>query len=218
MVHRRSAKNDDGKAETAVGAHGHRAVLLDRDGTVIEDRYYLSDPDQVVLLPRVGAALRALRELGLRLLVVTNQSAIGRGMFDVKRLEEIHASMQRLLAEEGVVLDGIYVCPHTPDDGCACRKPRPGLMTQVARDVHLDPSQCFVIGDKTCDTEFGRAIGAATLLVKTGYGAQLADQGVESADYIVDDLSAAVPIIRRLLLRRQSSTSRRRHLAAKSWA
>lgn len=213
-----AAMDDGGMTGSAVRAHGPRAVLLDRDGTVIEERRYLSDPDQVVLLPRVGAALRALRELGLRLLVVTNQSAIGRGMFNVRRLEEIHARMQRLLAEEGVVLDGIYVCPHTPDDGCACRKPKPGLMSQVTRDFHLDPSQCFVIGDKTCDTEFGRAIGAATLLVKTGYGAQLADQGVESADYIVDDLSAAVPIMRRLLSRRQPSTSRRLRRAANSWA
>ena len=182
-----------------------RAVVLDRDGTVIEECHYLSDPAQVVLIPNIGPALRVLQASGLRLVIVTNQSAIGRGFFDLKRLEAIHARMQQLLAAEGVSIDGIYFCPHTPDDGCVCRKPRPGLMEQVARDYHITPRRCFVIGDKACDVEFGRAVGAITFLVKTGYGAELAAQGIDAADYVVDDVSAAVPIIQQLLVRRGRS-------------
>jgi len=182
----------------------NRAVILARDGTVIEERHYLSDPEQVALIPRIAPALRALRQMGLRLLVVTNQSAVGRGVFDQHRLEQIHERLRQLLAAEGVSVDGIYYCPHAPEDACACRKPKPGLMERVARDHQVDPQACFVLGDKQCDLDFGRQLGATTFLVRTGYGAALAAQRVEGADYIVDDVFEAVPIIGRLLRRAPS--------------
>src|SRR5271166_4576848 len=109
-----------------------RFVALDRDGTIIVERQYLSDPEAVELLPGAAAGLRTMRNLGLGLVVVTNQSAVGRGYFDLARLDEIHGRLRELLAGEDVTIDGIYVCPHTPEDGCRCRKPLPILLKRAA--------------------------------------------------------------------------------------
>jgi D-sedoheptulose 7-phosphate isomerase len=129
------------------------------------------------------------------LVVVTNQSAIGRGFFDEARLDEIHRRLRELLAEEGVVLDGIYHCPHVPDDGCRCRKPGIELLERAAAEHGFDPSRSFVVGDKPCDIELGRAVGARTLLVRTGYGTGHEAAGDACADFVVDDVSAAADII-----------------------
>jgi len=174
-----------------------RFVVLDRDGTVILERNYLSDPEQVELLPGAAGALRQLRRMGLGLVLMTNQSAIGRGFFTEQRLGDIHQRLTQLLAAEGVRLDGIYYCPHTPEEGCHCRKPQPGLVEQAARELGFDPRASVVIGDKPCDLELGRQVGATTVLVHTGYGAQMAPRCQGIADYVVDDLAAAVPVIRR---------------------
>ncbi len=176
-----------------------RFVALDRDGTVIAERHYLSDPEQVELLEGAADGLRRLRALGLGLVLVTNQSAVGRGYFDLARLEEIHRRLRELLAAEGVTLDGIYYCPHTPDDGCACRKPRPEMLRAAARELGFDPGRAFVVGDKECDVELGRGVGATTLLVRTGYGARLDAEGKAGADYVVDDLTEAARVVERLL-------------------
>lgn len=173
-------------------------VVLDRDGTLIVERHYLSDPDQVELITGVGAALREFQGLGLGLVVLTNQSAIGRGLFDETRLSGIHERLRALLKAEGVRLDGMYHCPHIPDDGCACRKPLPGLLEQAARELDFDPRASVVIGDKPCDMELGRRVGATTVLVRTGYGAQMAEACQDSADHVVDDLAAAVAVVARL--------------------
>ncbi|MBI3321248.1 MAG: HAD family hydrolase [Candidatus Omnitrophica bacterium] len=183
-----------------------RSVFLDRDGTIMVECHYLSDPAKVELIPGVGPALRQLRQMGLGLVVVTNQSAIGRGLLSVQRLGEIHGRLERLLAMEGVQLDGIYYCPHAPADQCACRKPRPGLMEQAARELNLNLRTCFVIGDKRCDLELGRRVGAGTLLVRTGYGAQLEADCHGLADYAVEGLWAAVPVIKQWLERPRAST------------
>src|SRR5207245_3946349 len=111
-----------------------RFVALDRDGTITVERNYLSDPDQVELLPGAADGLRKLRQLGLGLIVVTNQSAIGRGFFDATQLERIHERLTALLAAEEVALDGIFACPHLPEQNCRCRKPNTGLLDDAARE------------------------------------------------------------------------------------
>lgn len=170
-----------------------RWIVMDRDGTLIKECHYLSDPERVELLPGAAAALRRLRRLGFGFVVITNQSAIGRGLFDLARLEAIHARLTALLAAEGVALDGLYVCPHTPADGCGCRKPEPGLLRQAGRELGFDPQECLVIGDKRCDVNMGRRVGATTFLVRTGYGVQEAEGA--PADHVVDDLAAAAHVI-----------------------
>ena len=176
-----------------------RFVVLDRDGTINIEREYLSDPDQLELLPGVANGLRHLRKLDLGLVVITNQSGIGRGFFDWTRLDLIHQRLCTLLAAEGIQLEDIYVCPHRPSDGCTCRKPQPELLMKAAREHYFNPSKAFVIGDKIIDIEMGRQVGATTLLVRTGYGAQVAEQMAVTCDYIVDDLVGAATVIEHLL-------------------
>ncbi|HMK84845.1 MAG TPA: HAD-IIIA family hydrolase, partial [Steroidobacteraceae bacterium] len=112
-----------------------RFVLIDRDGTVIVEKSYLSDPEQLELLPGAAPALRRLQEAGWGLCLLTNQSGIGRARFDLGQLARVHERLTQMLARFDVLLDGIYVCPHSPDDRCDCRKPAPGLIRQ-AQSAH----------------------------------------------------------------------------------
>lgn len=177
-----------------------RFVLLDRDGTLIRECDYLSRVEDVELLPGAARGLRLLNHVGLGLAVLTNQSGLSRGYFDQAALNTIHGRLTRLLAHEGVSLARIYVCPHSPDDGCDCRKPQLGLAQRAAAELDFNPARSFVIGDKPCDIELGRRLGATTFLVRTGYGARWEREGVQ-ADYIVDDLLAASHIIRERIQR-----------------
>ena len=180
-------------------------VVLDRDGTVIVGRNYLSNPDQVELIPGAAVSLRTLSQLGLGLIIATNQSGIGRGYFDQLTLGHIHERLCSLLETEGVRLDGIYYCPHTPDEACRCRKPEVGMLDQAASQVGLDPTASFVVGDNWSDIELGSRVGATTLLVRTGYGTQVeADQSVKP-DYVVDDIAQAATVIQQLVEQRHEN-------------
>src|SRR5262245_8101288 len=177
--------------------HRRRFIVLDRDGTLIEEREYLSEPDQVKLIPGAAAALREFRQMGFGLVMITNQSGIGRGLLDYERLQSIHQRFEYLLDVEGVRLDGIYVCPHVPDDDCACSKPKLGLLEKAADDLDFDMWKNVVIGEKAYEIDMGRAAGAMTILVKTGFGKQFAT--ATSADFVVDDLADAARTLRRIV-------------------
>jgi D-glycero-D-manno-heptose 1,7-bisphosphate phosphatase len=166
-----------------------RVALLDRDGTIIVERNYLSDPNGVELLPGAASGLRKLRDEGYRLVLVTNQSGIGRGFFTAETVDRIHSALQQQLAVVGVSLDGIYICPHTPEDCCDCRKPEPGLVWKAASELNFDPRNAVVIGDKRCDVELAQSVGAVSVLVKTGYGAK--HLRAVHADVVADDLEDA---------------------------
>ena len=174
-----------------------RFVLLDRDGTIIVERHYLSKPEQVELLPGAVEGLKQMTELGYGLAVVTNQSGVGRGYFDLAALHAIHERLHELLAVEGVKLDGLYYCPHLPEDICDCRKPAVGMLLRAAAELSFRPEESVVVGDKACDVDLGRAVGATTVLVRTGYGARQEAEGT-AADYVVDDLRGAAGILSRL--------------------
>lgn len=176
-----------------------RFVILDRDGTIITERNYLSDHSQVELIPNATQGLKKLRNLGLGLLVITNQAGVSRGYFHLNDLKLIHEKMTALLGTKGVVLDGIYFCPHVPEDNCNCRKPKLGLVKKAAKEHNFDPKECFVIGDKALDIELGEAMKATTFLVRTGYGAAVEKENNVAADYIVDDLLEVSDIIRQQL-------------------
>lgn len=183
-----------------------RFVILDRDGTIIEEKHHLTDPSQLVLIPGVGDALRKLTRLGFGLVLVTNQSPVGRGILTLERLEIIHTRLQFLLMEYGIKLSGIYYCPHTPQDDCACRKPRTGLVDRASLELDFDPAESFLIGDNISDIELGHNVGATTFLVRTGHGAEAKTKVGTLADYIVDDLLGAATRIEALLA---SSMSRK---------
>ncbi len=168
-----------------------RLVVLDRDGTIIEERPYLSDPREVVLLPEAVAGLRALRSAGFRLAVVSNQSGVGRGYFGLDAVERVNRRLRESLAAQGVALDAIYVCPHGPAQGCPCRKPGTALLRRAARETGCDLNEAFVVGDKECDIEMGRRVGATTFLVRTGWGRQTERRALARPHFVVDDLAEA---------------------------
>ena len=150
-------------------------VLLDRDGTIIEERHYLSEPDGVTLVAGGGEALGNLTRAGKRLFCVTNQSGIGRGYYGVADFQAVQERLLALLAPHGATLIETAFCPHAPDDACACRKPATGMFEALASGHALDPAVTAVIGDAASDIAFGLAFGAAmTILVLTGHGARYA--------------------------------------------
>jgi D-glycero-D-manno-heptose 1,7-bisphosphate phosphatase len=151
----------------------------------------------VALVPGAAAGLRALATAGFGLAVITNQSGVGRGYFDEPTLGAIHDRMTKLLAADGVRLDGVYYCPHTPEDGCRCRKPGTLLVEQAARDLGFDPARSIIIGDNRSDVELGRRLGATTILVRTGHGGGLDLAVGPTPDHVVDDLGAAASLILR---------------------
>ena len=180
-----------------------RAALLDRDGTVIADRGYLADPAGVDILPGAAEGLARMRDSGLGLAILTNQSGVGRGYFDEAQLRAVHVRMEELLEAQGVSLDGIYYCPCHPDLGCDCRKPRPGLVHAASAELGFDPARSFVIGDKGSDVGLGQAVSARTFLVRSGAatgGAEIQ----ERPDYVVEDLVDAAWRIEEILRREQS--------------
>ena len=144
---------------------GKKAVFVDRDGTLNVNIDYLSDPAGYRLYPGVAEGLRLLREKGFLIIVVTNQSGIGRGIFDASALERIHEKMRSDLAAEGASIDALYFCPHRPEDNCSCRKPNTALFEKAIREHGIDPARSFVIGDMKLDVEAGTKIGARTALV-----------------------------------------------------
>jgi histidinol-phosphate phosphatase family protein len=170
-------------------------VVLDRDGTVIEERPYLHDPKQVRLLPNAAAGLRALRESGLKLALVTNQSGVGRGFFGLDAVARVNNRVMALLAREGVTIDEVFVCPHAPEAGCACRKPGTRLLEAAAQRLGTDSSKTFVIGDKACDVEMGRRAGATALLVRTGWGRDTEGRAEARPHYVAADLLEAARLV-----------------------
>lgn len=146
-------------------------ILLDRDGTVIEEKNYLAEPAGVSLLPGAVEGLQLFRDAGFGLVLITNQSGIGRGYFTLQDLDRVHDRLQELLMEAGISLAGIYICPHAPEQDCECRKPKPKLALDAARELGFDLTQSWMIGDKAADVGLARSCGAKAVLVRTGYGA-----------------------------------------------
>jgi len=146
----------------------NKTVFLDRDGTIARDAHYCRRVEDFELLPTVPEAIKLLNENGFKVVVITNQSGIARGYFTDETLAEIHRKMEEELAEQGAHVDAIYYCPHHPDDGCECRKPGTALFHQAARELDIDLSRSFVVGDMQMDIDAGKALGCKTALVTTG--------------------------------------------------
>ena len=154
------------------------AVFLDRDGTLIEERGYLDRIELLAVFPWTADALRLLKRAGFALVVVTNQSAIARGIIEEQFLDEVHRELSARLARGGASIDRYYHCPHLVDApveryrlACRCRKPGPGMIEQACRDMGLDPARSFMIGDRWLDVACGVAAGTRAIRVRTGHGA-----------------------------------------------
>jgi histidinol-phosphate phosphatase family protein len=148
-----------------------KAVFLDRDGVLTRERSdYVKTPDELEVLPGIGPPLRDLREMGFRLVIVTNQSVVGRGLATDAEMGRIHEKLQSELKRMGCSVDAIYYCPHLPGAGCSCRKPEPGLILRAAKDLGLDIASSWMIGDKEIDLEAANRAGCRGLRVETNQG------------------------------------------------
>jgi histidinol-phosphate phosphatase family protein len=165
-----------------------RAVLLDRDGTLVHDVPYNGDPGAVRPVDGAGDALERLRARGLRLGVVTNQSGVGRGLLTREQVDAVHAEVDARLGPFATW----QVCPHAPEEGCACRKPRPGMVRAAARHLGVRPEECVVIGDIGADVEAATAAGARSVLVPT---AATVAQEVADAPVVATDLGGAADLV-----------------------
>lgn len=168
-------------------------VFLDRDGTLNKDTGYIKSPDELTLLPGVGAALARLKKAGARLVVVTNQSGLGRGYFTGKDLEAIHGKLRSLLADDQVTLDALYFCPHHPDDRCNCRKPASGMIDRAVAELRVDLDRAYVIGDSARDIELAKQVGMQSLLVLTGPSGTETLADLTLRDLLPDHVAETLP-------------------------
>ncbi len=169
----------------------NRAIFLDRDGTITEEASYVGDVDKVVPIPGAAAALQQLQDAGYWLFVITNQSGVGRGYFTREAVEAIHAQLDEYFANAGVRFDRYYVCPHHPEDNCDCRKPKPKLLFDAAREHGLDLSRCFMIGDRPSDIQAGINAGTKTILVLTGAGRDMLANTEVKPDFVAENILAS---------------------------
>ena len=171
----------------------NKAVFLDRDGTIAKDVHYCRRLEDFELLPTVPEAIKLLNENDFKAVVTTNQSGIARGYLTEETLAQIHRKMEDELAKHGAKVDAIYYCPHHPDDNCECRKPKLKLFLQAAKELVIDFSLSYVVGDMQMDIEAGKALGCKTILVTTG-----PDRGkgvIDPPDYLADNLLEAARLI-----------------------
>ena len=166
------------------------AVFVDRDGTIMQDADYCSDPQEVKIFPGVREALRRLKSNGFKLIIITNQSGIGRGFFTIKQYRAVEAEVLQQLGDG--LIDATYFCPDVPGQHSSCRKPAPGMILQATGEHQIDLSHSFFIGDKEIDAECGRNAGVRTIRLQTGFQR---DTASSIADWVAVDLVEAAKII-----------------------
>lgn len=179
------------------GARSERAAFLDRDGTIIAEKDYLADPDLVEFIPGALEALRLLREAGYRLVIVTNQSGIARGLYSMADYHAVEARVEHELAGAGITLDGIFFCPHHPDftGACECRKPGLGMYRAAEQELGIDLANSVYVGDRIKDVLPALAVGGRAILVRTGYGEAEAGHLPDGIETAPDLLAAAYRIV-----------------------
>jgi len=170
----------------------NKAVFIDRDGVINQcSGEYITKPEDFIFLPNAVTALKKLYKSDYKVIIITNQSGVGKGIYTENDLEEVHKKMHILLKEKDIELDGLYYCTHHPNENCECRKPRLGMVKKAIKDYNIDVEQSFFIGDKTSDIKAGKDSGCKTFLVMTGYAGK--DKAYDAEpDFIVSDLLEAV--------------------------
>ena len=177
---------------TTIENNKQKAVFIDRDGTLIEEVNFLSRLEDLRFFSFTDEAIRLLKENGFLIIIVTNQSGIGRKIFEEAAMHEIHEKIQDELTEK---LDDFYFCPHLPDAGCECRKPRLGMIETACANFDIDLENSWIIGDKAIDVETGFNAGIKTALVLTGYGQKAIETLQRKPDLIAENLLKAVELI-----------------------
>jgi histidinol-phosphate phosphatase family protein len=172
-----------------------KAVFIDKDGTLIHDVPYNVEPQCVRLVAGAGLALRFMKDAGYKLIVISNQSGIARSLFKERDLVPINQRIQRLLAAYDVEIDAFYYCPHGPGDHCECRKPRPGMILQAAKDHAIDPQISWMIGDILNDVEAGNRAGCSTIHFNNGNETEWLRSDYRQPFHTVEDWSMAVDIV-----------------------
>ena len=174
----------------------NRYVLLDRDGVInCDSDNFIKSPEEWLPIEGSLEAIALLNKHGYKVVVITNQSGVARGLFDTIMLEKIHAKMRRMAVQKGGKIDAIYFCPHGPNDGCNCRKPKPGLLETFAAAHHVSLSGIAVIGDSLRDLQAAQAVGASPILVKTGKGQKTLDKNPNLNIPVFDNLYDAAKYI-----------------------
>ena len=168
---------------------GNKAVFIDRDGTLVEEVDHLSKIEDLKVFPFTDEAIRRLKQRGYLVVVVSNQSGIGRRLFEESAVHAIHKDMQRLLDGQ---LDGLYFCPHIPDEGCDCRKPALGMIEAAVADLDIDTDRSWIVGDKKLDMETGFNARLSTAMVLTGYGSREVARLDRKPDIVAANLLEAV--------------------------
>ncbi|MBU0980350.1 MAG: HAD family hydrolase [Nanoarchaeota archaeon] len=178
-------------------------VFLDRDGTIIEDKGFLSKKEEIMFLPNSIGGLKMLASLGLKLVIITTQSGIARGYFTEEDLHKLNEHLLAELKKHGIEIDRIYYCPHHPVHGkgkykkkCRCRKPDTGMIEQAQQELDIDLAKSYLIGDKSIDIQMGMNAGVKTILVKTGYAGKEEGFTEVEPDYVVEDLLEAAKIVK----------------------
>lgn len=172
-----------------------RVVFLDRDGVINRDsKGYIKSAEEFKLLPNTIKALKLLSARKYKLIIITNQSGIGKGLYTTRDFCKVNQKMVKELEKNNVKLDAIYYCPHEAETACECRKPNLGMLKQAQKDFKINTKKSFMIGDKTADIEWGRRAGCKTILVKTGYGGKDKRFSVKP-DYVAKDLLEAAKIV-----------------------
>lgn len=173
-------------------ANGKATVFLDRDGTINVDVGYLSDPDGLILIEGAGRAIARLNREGISVVVVSNQSGVGRGYYTEADVDRVNLRLAELLKKDGARLDAVYYCPHHPDSGCDCRKPGPGMPRRAKTELKLNCSRLYVVGDKTVDIGLAENIGAKGILVLTGDGPEELKKLEKQPHFVATDIADAV--------------------------
>jgi D-glycero-D-manno-heptose 1,7-bisphosphate phosphatase len=176
----------------------HRAIFMDRDGTVSEEIGYMYHAHLYKPFPWTGPAIRKINDSGMKAVVITNQSGVERGYFAESLVHEVHGILRAEVARHGAHLDGIYFCPHHPETGCDCRKPRPGMLLRAQQEMGIDLSQSYMVGDRYLDIDVAYAAGARSVLVMTGNGrAELEKYKAlpQQPHYVAENLLEAVESI-----------------------
>ena len=171
-----------------------KAVFIDRDGTINVNIEYLDNPNNFQMYPSVAEGIKLLQDNGFKIIIITNQSGIARGFFTEETLKKIHERMIKELSEKGTSIDGLYYCPHHPDEGCDCRKPKTVMFEQAIIEHNVDVTKSFVIGDRMIDVEAGFKIGCKTVLVperKESVKKERQESKIEP-NYICDDFYSGV--------------------------